>query len=227
VLGFVIHASPTVHAGSWAELIAVPEDSFIAAKPDGVGTPEAGAATLAGVTALVAVDALRLGEGDTVLIVGATGGVGGFAVQLAVAAGAHVIATALPEDHDYLRALGAEEVVDRGASVADDVRERHPDGVDALLDTASFTPDDFEAHAAALREGGRGASPVSAAGDGPGRANVMGSSDPANVGRLAGLLGEGGLRAPIQRTFGLDAAGEALAALAGEHTQGKLAITIA
>ncbi len=62
----------------------------------------AGAAPLAGITAMLAIDALELSGGDTVLIVGATGGVGSFAVQLAARAGAAVVAPALPEDQDYL-----------------------------------------------------------------------------------------------------------------------------
>src|SRR4051812_3649770 len=72
-------------------------------------------APLAGITALTAMDALQLSEGETVLIVGATGGVGSFAVQLAADAGATVLAPALPEDEDYLRGLGVAEVLDREA----------------------------------------------------------------------------------------------------------------
>ena len=93
VFGYIPHADPVVHHGSWAELIAVPEDR-VAATPAGVETALAGATPLAGITALFCVDALELSEGDSVLVVGATGGVGSFAVQLAGLAGAHVIAPA-------------------------------------------------------------------------------------------------------------------------------------
>ena len=68
-------ANPTVHDGTWAELIVVPEDNFVARKPAGVELAEAGAAPLAGITALSALDALGVSEGDTVLVVGANGGV--------------------------------------------------------------------------------------------------------------------------------------------------------
>ena len=71
----------------------------------------AGAAPLAAVTATMCVDALDLSHGDTVLIAGATGGVGSLAVQLVAAAGATVIAPALREDQDYLRGLGVTEVL--------------------------------------------------------------------------------------------------------------------
>jgi NADPH:quinone reductase-like Zn-dependent oxidoreductase len=76
VYGFLRHANPTVHDGTWAELITVPEDMFIARRPASVDLATAGAAPLAGITALLSVDALALTEGDTVLVVGATGGVG-------------------------------------------------------------------------------------------------------------------------------------------------------
>jgi NADPH:quinone reductase len=166
VYGFLRHANPTVHDGTWAELIPVPEDMFIARRPASVDLATAGAAPLAGITALLSVDALALTEGDTVLVVGATGGVGSFAVQLAAPAGAPVVAPALPEDEKYLRGLGMSEVLPRDGDVAAAVRERYADGVDALLDLVSYAPGAFDG---ALKDGARVASPNGAAGDGPGR----------------------------------------------------------
>jgi NADPH:quinone reductase-like Zn-dependent oxidoreductase len=96
VFGFVPGMSPAVHEGSWAELIAVPE-SIATRKPDGVDTASAGAAPLAAITAMSALDALGVSEGDAILVVGANGGVGSFAVQLAADAGATVIAPARPK----------------------------------------------------------------------------------------------------------------------------------
>src|SRR5829696_3884670 len=98
VFGFVLHANPTVRDGSWAELIVVPEDTSIAPAPTGVVAAIVGAAPVAGIAAMTAIDALAPSEGETLLIVGATGGVGSFAVQLAARAGATVVAPALPED---------------------------------------------------------------------------------------------------------------------------------
>jgi NADPH2:quinone reductase len=212
VFGFVLHANPTVHEGSWAELIAVPEDNQVAPKPRSVDFAHAGAAPLAALAAIAAYDALAA-EGGTVLVVGATGGVGSFFVQLAAAAGANVIAPALPEDREYLQGLGVREVVDRDA---------RPDDVDAILDVVSFTPD-----TSPLKEGGRLASPLGAAGEEPGRFNVMAEPTPANLKRLAELLDSGALRVPIQRSYRLEEAGEALAEFPVIHTQGKLSLTIA
>ena len=140
-------------------------------------------------------------------MVGANGGVCSFAVQLAAHAGAIVIAPGLPEDEDYLRDLGESELLERDADIAALVREEYPNGIDALLDLASYTPEDFNAYAAALKPGGRGASPNSAAGDEPGRTNVMAVPSPENLERLSQLLDASNLRVPIQSTYGLDQVG--------------------
>ena len=226
VFGFVLHANPTVHDGSWAELIVVPESNSVAPNPAGADLDAAGAAPLSGITALLSVDALDVSEGDTVLVVGATGGVGSFAVQLLAHAGASVIAPALPEAEEYLRGLGASEVLDRNADTTAAVLERHPDGVDALLDVVSYSPDDFEANAAALKPGGRGASPVSAAGGGPGRTNIMAVPSPENLERLAQRLDAGILKVHLQNSYPLEQAGDAVQALGATHTQGKLGIRV-
>jgi NADPH2:quinone reductase len=223
VFGFVLHANPTAHDGSWAELITVPQDISIAKAPDGVDVAAAGAAPLAGIAAMAAVDALELSKGDTVLIVGATGGVGSLAVQLAAHAAATVVASALPEDEDYLRDLGVSELLPRDGDLASAARERHPDGFDAVLDLVHYAPD---VPATLVRNGGRVASPTGAAGEGPGRTMVMAAPTPQNLQRLAGLLADGTLRVPIQATYELAQAPDALNALATTHTQGKLAIRI-
>src|SRR6059036_3669905 len=132
VFGFLLHANPTVHDGSWAELIALTPEMQVAPKPASLDLAAAGVAPLAGIAALAAVDALAVSEGETVLIVGATGGVGSFAVQLAARAGASIIAPALLEDADFLHELGVTEQLDRDGDVVAAVRDRHPDGVDAL-----------------------------------------------------------------------------------------------
>jgi NADPH:quinone reductase-like Zn-dependent oxidoreductase len=223
VFGFLLHANPTVHEGSWAELIAVPEDMFIGRAPEGVDLATAGAAPLAGIAAIMAIDALDLSQGDTALIVGATGGVGSLAVQLAARAGATVVAPALPEDEAYLRELGVSELLPRKDDLAAAARERHPDGFDAVLDLVNYAPD---APAALAKEGGRVASPTGAAGEGPGRTMIMAAPTPENLERLARLLDDGTLRVPIQATHELAQATDALAALPTTHTRGKLAIRV-
>ena len=95
VFGEVPAMVPPVRDGAWAERIVVSEQ-VLAKKPAGVDTAQAGAAPLAALTALAIVDALELSAGQTVLVVGATGGVGSIVVQLAKAAGATVIAPPCP-----------------------------------------------------------------------------------------------------------------------------------
>jgi NADPH:quinone reductase-like Zn-dependent oxidoreductase len=223
VFGFLLHANPTARDGAWGELIAVTEDLSIAPVPDGVELATAGAAALAGITAITAVDALDLSEGDVLLVAGATGGVGSLAVQLAAKAGATVVASALPEDEEYLRGLGVSEIVPRDGDVADEVRERFPDGVEALLDVVNYAPGTYDA---ALKDGARIASPTGAAGEGPGRTMVMAAPTRENLERLGAALGDGTLRVPVQATYTLAQAPAALTTLAGQHTQGKLAIDV-
>ena len=157
------------------------------------------------------------------LVVGATGGVGSLAVQLAARAGATIIAPALNEDDEYLRGLGVSELLPRDGDLAELVRERHPDGVDALLDLVSYAPGAFDG---ALKNNARVASPNGAAGEGSGRTNVMASPTPENLRRLGALLDDGALRIPVHATYELARAPEALAAAAGTHTQGKVAIRV-
>jgi NADPH:quinone reductase len=177
---------------------------------------------VAGLTALAAFDALEPTKGMTVLVIGATGGVGSLFVQLAAEAGANVATSAYDDDAEYLGALGVQEFFDRDADLAAEVRKRYPDSVDAVLDLVSREPD-----ASLLKEGGRLASSLGAAGEGPGRTNLMASSTPSNLERLAQLVDSSRLRVPIQETYALDQGGAALEAVSGAHKRGKLAIAVA
>jgi NADPH:quinone reductase len=221
VYGFLPLTNPIVHDGSWAELIAVPEDNFVSAAPSSLDLGSAGAAPLAGLTALAALDALAPARDETVLVIGAAGGVGSFFVQLAAGVGAHVIAPALPEDEEYLRDLGAAELLDRNADLDAAVREGHPDGVDAILNLVSHAPND-----SLLKESGRLASPLGAAGEGQQRFNLIAQPTPENLARLAEILDNGNLRVHIHESYELARAGDALQALATSHTQGKLGLSI-
>jgi NADPH:quinone reductase-like Zn-dependent oxidoreductase len=224
VFGFVPAVGPKVQYGSWAELALVPVEQA-AAKPSGVDFAPAGAAPVAALTALAAIDALELDQGEPILIIGAAGGVGSFAVQLAKRAGAHVIAPGLPEDEGFLVDLGVDHVIPRDGDVAAHTRELESGGVAALIDTVDYSRDEVQAYEAALAEGGRVASPIRAAGEGPGRHNIGGSTENGTLERVARLLTDG-LTVPIQRTYPLEQAGEALTDLPAKHTQGKLAVAV-
>ena len=217
---------PAVHDGTFGELVAA-QASALAPTPDGVDDPQGGTLGVAGTTALSAVNALEPAQGDRVLIVGATGGVGCFAIQLATARGAHVIASIRPGDEEFVTDLGAAETADYTADLTATVRERYPDGVDGVLDLVSRDPGAFAALAALAREGGRAASSVGGAGEstqcgGVAVSNVGGN--PALLRPLAELVSEGRLRAPIRRTYRLEDAATALQDFTNEHTLGKLVI---
>jgi NADPH2:quinone reductase len=222
VFGFLLHANPAVHDGSWAEFVLVNEDFSIAPVPARVELATAGAAALACITAVGAVDALNLSHGDVVMVAGATGGVGSLAVQLAFRLGATVVAPALAEDEEYVRGLGLSDLVPREGEVVAAVRDRYRDGVDALLDLVNYAPGTYDG---ALRDGARVASSTGAAGEGPGRTNVMAQPTRDNLERVAELVA-GGLKVPVQETYAFDRDQDALQALATAHTQGKLAIRI-
>ena len=101
--------------GAYAEKIAI-KAAIVAKKPAGMSHVDAAALALAGLTALVAVeDTLKLKAGETILIQGGAGGVASFAIQLAKHIGARVITTASAANHDYLRELGADQVIDYNA----------------------------------------------------------------------------------------------------------------
>ncbi|WP_412543854.1 NADP-dependent oxidoreductase [Longispora sp. K20-0274] len=139
--------------GSYGEY-AVADAAGLARMPDGVAFTDAAALPMAATTALNLVDGAHVSRSQTVLVVGATGGVGTFVVQLAAGRGAHVIATARPDAADAVLALGAQETVDHTAGpVARQVLARYPHGVDVLIDVASDHAG-LAAVSAAVRWGG-------------------------------------------------------------------------
>ena len=231
VFGFL--TKPAVHEGAWAEYASVAEDGFVARKPSSLDVTEAASLPLAGVTALVAVDAVDPDEDDTVLIVGADGGVGSYAVQLATKRGATVIATAKPGDEQRLRELGAVETIDyTQLNIAAAVRERHPDGLDALIDLVNQA-DGFASLADLVRDGGRAVSSLGAADDDglAGRnitsTNVMASADASAMARLAELVAGGEVKPAIDAVLTLDETPAAIEQFTAAGKRGKIVISLA
>jgi len=122
----------SAEAAAQAELAVL---SYYAPIPPSLDFPGAAALPAAIETATRALDQLGVGNGSSLLINGSSGSVGSAAVQLAVVRGAHVIGTASPPNHDYLRSLGAEPVA-YGEGLGKRVRALAPRGVDAALDVA-------------------------------------------------------------------------------------------
>lgn len=123
--------------GSFGEFVTVPAAIGVAKLPAGVSLSDAAALGLAGTAAAAAVDAASVATGHTVLVIGATGGVGNHVVQLAAGAGATVLATAhAPAEQDLVRSLGAIHVVDHTGDLASAVRDVAAEGVDAVVHLA-------------------------------------------------------------------------------------------
>jgi NADPH2:quinone reductase len=153
---------PVIGEGSFAEYVGAPA-TIVDKKPVTVGFSEAAALPTPGLTAMDLVDAVDTREGETILIVGASGGVGSYATQLAARRGAHVIATARQTNEALVRRLGAAETIDHSTEdLVDAVRMARPGGIDAVIDVVS----DSEALgriSTLVNEGGRLASSVYAA----------------------------------------------------------------
>ncbi len=231
--------------GTFAEYVVVPEDFFLAAKPSRLTLQQAGTLGLAGVTALECVEAVPSGPGDVLLVNGATGGLGTFAVQIAKAGGADVVATARSADRaELLRSLGADYVVD---PTRDDliklVRGVVPEGVDGLVDfvkrvdSVVMGEGEDDAHRefarlchGVLREGGRAAS-VTNGGvpelmDPFEFTNVHSTPSPANLARLGVLVDDGGVTPVVTHTFAFDDIEAAFDRLLAGGTPGKIAVSL-
>ncbi|MDD9207729.1 NADP-dependent oxidoreductase [Georgenia sp. 10Sc9-8] len=211
-----------VRDGTFAERVAVPERSW-ALVPDEVDLEVAACLPLAGMTADMLLDAAAVGEGDTVLVHAAAGGVGSFAVQLAALRGATVVGTASERNHDYLRDLGATPVT-YGEGLVDHVREVAPDGVDAVVDLVGGAA--LEATPQVLRDGGRVASVIDpSVADRFGGTYVFVRPDRARLTRLLQLVAEGRLKVEIAERYPLEQAREAFLASKAGHVRGKVVVT--
>jgi NADPH2:quinone reductase len=146
--------APIGSAGTYADYVVVTEDAPLARVPDGLDPVLAAALPTSGGSALALVELLEPLNGKTVLIVGAGGGVGSFATQLAANAGGRVIANVREAAAERMRGYGAAETIDHTAvSLPDAVRQAHPDGIDALMDLVSQA-EAFSALASLVRSGG-------------------------------------------------------------------------
>ncbi|MFV2111145.1 NADP-dependent oxidoreductase [Micromonospora sp. LOL_025] len=213
-----------VQYGTYAELVPAPERA-LAAKPVRASWAEAGGLPLAGLTAYQALQSARTGAGDTVLVHGASGGVGHLAVQVARALGAdRVIGTAGAANHDFVRSLGAEPVA-YGDGLADRVRAVAPDGVDVVLDL--FGGDALDVSAELITRPARLISTAD-----PEHVTRLGGSylfvkpSTVDLGVLAGLVDAGRLTVHVERTFPLAQAADAQRLVEAGHVRGKVVLEV-
>jgi len=212
--------------GAYAEKIAI-QSAIVATKPESLSHVECAALALTGLTALVAVeDTLRLKAGETILVQGGAGGVASFAIQLARHLGARVITTASAANHDYLRRLGADQIIDYNAQDFTQVVS----GCDAVLDTVGG--DVATRSFAVLRPGGRAAFIGSGNTAPPSpRADLVSlrpkvGRDRAHLDRVAALVTSGVVRVPEITTYRLSEAATAHEVSEGRHLRGKLVFRV-
>jgi NADPH:quinone reductase-like Zn-dependent oxidoreductase len=212
--------------GAYAEKIAI-KAAIVARKPDALSHAECAALALAGLTAIVSLeDTLQLKKNETILIQGGAGGVAGFAIQLAKHIGARVITTASAKNHAYVRALGADEVIDYRTEDF----TRKVSGCDAVFDTVG---DEVALKSfAVLRPGGRAAFIASgASAPASPRSDVRAyrpkvGRDRRHLERIVELVRSGAVRTPEITRYPLSQAAAAHAISEGRHFRGKLVLEV-
>jgi NADPH:quinone reductase-like Zn-dependent oxidoreductase len=212
--------------GAYAEKIAI-KASIVARKTDHLSYVDAAALALAGLTAIVSVeDTLRLKAGEKILVQGGAGGVASFAIQLAKHLGAHVITTASAANHDYLRQIGADEIIDYNAV---DFTKAVKD-CDAVFDTVGG--DVAQRSYAVLKPGGRAAFIASGAqAPKPERSDVTGlrpsvGRDRPHLERILELATAGAVRPPEVTRYQLSDAVAAHRVSESRHFRGKLVFVV-
>ncbi len=212
--------------GAYAEYIAVRE-SEVALKPKSLDHVHAAAVPLAALTAWQALfDAAKIQAGQTLLIHGAAGGVGTFAVQLAKLKGARVIGTASKKNHEFLRSLGADETVDYTTTRFEDVVH----GVDAVLDT--ITGETMERSWQVLKKDGilvsilQPPSPEKAAAHGVRCAHTFVQPSVPQLNEITKLIDAGKLKVIIEKVFPLWEARAAHELSATGHVRGKIVLRV-
>lgn len=225
--------------GSYAEYVRSAAERVIPL-PAGVTLQQAATLPTAGMTAWKAVlDLGQAGPGKRVVVNGGAGGTGSFAVQLAKMAGAQVAATCSPRNFDYVRALGADHVIDYTAGpVVEAIRAWAPDGVDLIVDTVGQGT--FVDTIETLKRGGIicpiGTLIADEVPYDPARAEAAGvtvlptvsdfESQPRQLAGLVEALASARIRVPEITVMPLDQAGEAQRLVAAGHVRGKILLEV-
>ncbi|MFC8042025.1 NAD(P)-dependent alcohol dehydrogenase [Nocardia sp. NPDC057353] len=237
VFGSVWQNRAGAGAGTFAEYTVAPADQLLR-KPAELPSAEAAAAVMSGITALTAVrDAAGAGPGTRLLINGASGGVGTFAVQIAARLGARVTAVCSARNAEFVRALGAERVIDyavedytRGTERYDAILDNvlnHPPAASAgvLTPTGVLIPNSVGRGSALLAGLPRMARAATMRWTGTRVRTVTCVPDRANLSAVAALLGTGEVTAVVERSYPLAEAARAVAHMLGHRARGNIVIT--
>jgi len=218
--------------GTYCDYLTVPQDSAITLIPPGLPHKVAAALPSAGMAAAQILETVALRGHESLLVIGAAGGVGSCLAQLAAARDIRVIAAVRGAEHARMSSLGATITIDTQARpLAEAVREVCPDGVDALVDLVSSTPESFAAHATTVRAGGTALTTRGVAAKTTLPADVTGidfrlEPTPVLLDVLAAGVAEGVLRVPIDIELPLEKAPQALDRNRTGGARGKTVIAI-
>jgi NADPH:quinone reductase-like Zn-dependent oxidoreductase len=217
---------PVLQWGTFAEYIVLPE-SYLALRPQSLSWEAAAGIPLVGLTAYQSLyDAGNLQARQTVLILGASGGVGTIAIQLARAKGAEVIGVASEKNHGYLKKLGALHTIDyHTVHIGDAVKEIYPDGVDLIFDAASG--ESLKQSLSALKKTGKLVSILNRGTDLDKSISfqyVFVEPNAAQLEQLRELAEAGQLTIDVSKTYGLNEVAEAFQQIETHHTRGKIVI---
>jgi NADPH2:quinone reductase len=227
VAGFVPWFPVGGAVGAYAEYL-VADGAWLARVPDGISDVVAATIPLNGLLAAQSLATLGVWPGQTILVTGASGAVGGYAVQLAAADGVHVIAMGSVGDEDHVAGLGAKHVAGRAgpAELVAAVRAIQPHGVDAVLDAGTAGPELI----AAVADGGRFVAVREPAA--PARERgiavypIRTAPDPVGLRDLFAAVARGELTSRIEGTMPLALAAEAHLRAETERPHGKIVLTV-
>ncbi|MGN9841851.1 NADP-dependent oxidoreductase [Nonomuraea sp. H19] len=215
-------------SGTIAEYVLVGDGPELVHRPRALPPVQAAALPTVAMTAHCVLAAAALEPGDTVLVVGATGGVGALVVQQAAESGVRVLATAAPADTAYIRGLGAHETIDHtGGDTPAKVRQLHPEGLDVVVDLINAGPA-LTPTAGIVRPGGRLVSTLygPAEVDGIVPVYVRMTASIGDLPRQAERAAADRMSIEVAATYPFDRAGQAMRDLAaGRYTRGKIVIT--
>jgi len=226
-IGDEVYGHPPIPRDGTYTQYVVAREAETALKPKSVDHIQSAAIPLAGLTAWQALfDSAKLAAGQSVLIHGAAGGVGSFAVQLAKWKGAHVVGTASKRNHQYLVSLGADQTIDYNTVGFEDV----VDDVDVVLDT--ITGETMERSWRVLRKGGilvsilEPPSQQKAAEHGVRQAHCFVHPSAVQLDEISRLVDAGLLKVPVEQVFRLEEAGKAHELSQTGHVRGKIVLSV-
>lgn len=217
---------PEVKWGTFSEYLVIP-DSYLATKPIKLNWHEAAGIPLAGLTAYQSLfEAGNLSEGQRVLIIGASGGVGSFGIQLAKVKNAEIIGVASKENHKYMKDLGADHTLDyKDQHIGEAAKQIFPDGVDLIFDCNGG--ESMNQSLEALKPSGKVVSTLSQGENVDPKIDfqfIFVEPNAHQLEHLRKLADADKLRVKISKIYSLEETGEALEQINTLHTTGKIII---